>query len=82
MLHILLDNQSHDSTGGNVPFPIMLTLSTLRQLVDTRTHIYVHSLEELEKKIRRMEENKRTYFFIFKISPGSTQNLGRPKITP
>ena len=57
-------------------------MSILRPLADTKNHIYIHSLDELEKEIQEWKKTKGLTFLYMKISKGSKPNLGRPKVTP
>lgn len=82
MLHILLDNNSYDSTGAQS------TVSGNMSFVDTASScgygraVYVHSLTELKDHIREWKINKGLTFLYLKISGGSQKDLGRPKIKP
>ncbi|SFC10136.1 phosphonopyruvate decarboxylase [Bacillus sp. OV322] len=82
MLHIILDNQSHDSTGGqstvshNVNFVEMAAASGYSKAV------YVHNLSELKAWIMDWKREKGLTFLYIQIAKGSKKNLGRPKIKP
>lgn len=82
MLHILLDNQSHDSTGGQS------TVSHNVQFVDIAAAcgyyraVYVHSLAELDRWIQEWKHEKQLTFLQLKIAKGSIKELGRPSIQP
>jgi phosphonopyruvate decarboxylase len=82
MLHILLDNQTHDSTGGQ------LTVSHNVQFVDIAAAcgyyraVYVHSLAELDRCIQEWKREKQLTFLQLKIAKGSIKELGRPSIQP
>lgn len=82
MLHILLDNNTHDSTGGQ------LTVSNNVQFVDIAAacgytkSIHVHSLLELETYIKAWKQEKQLTFLYLKTAKGSKENLGRPKMKP
>ncbi|WP_045519161.1 phosphonopyruvate decarboxylase [Neobacillus niacini] len=82
MLHILLDNNTHDSTGGQ------LTVSNNVQFVDIAAacgyskSIYIHNLSELETSIKTWKKEKQLTFLYIKIAKGSKVDLGRPKMKP
>lgn len=82
MLHILLDNNMHDSTGGQY------TVSHNVSFVDVAAGcgyvyaIHVHNLEELENCIKVWKQHKQLTFLYLKIAKGSKKDLGRPKIKP
>ena len=82
MFHLLLDNHSHDSTGGqktisnNVDFIKMASASGYPRVY------YAHNLDELVSIYKNWDQNQALTFVYLKIKPGSKNNLGRPKITP
>jgi len=82
MLHILLDNQSHDSTGGQRTVSHNVNFVEIAAASGYENSYYVHSLEELQSKIAEWKKTKGLTFLYLKISPGSKKNLGRPKIAP
>ncbi|WHY75309.1 phosphonopyruvate decarboxylase [Neobacillus sp. WH10] len=82
MLHILLDNHSHDSTGGQRTVSNNVSFVEIAAASGYQNAYYVHSLEELQAKIVEWKKTKGLTFLYLKISPGSKQNLGRPKISP
>ncbi|WP_370644700.1 phosphonopyruvate decarboxylase [Sporosarcina sp. ACRSL] len=82
MLHILLDNQTHDSTGGQRTVSHNVNFVDIAAACGYEKSIYIHSLEELEKEIQEWKKTKALTFLHLKIAKGSKQNLGRPKVTP
>jgi phosphonopyruvate decarboxylase len=82
LLHILLDNHTHDSTGGQ------FTVSPNVNFIDTATacgyeqSIYIHNLVELKEAIIDWKNNQRLTFLYMKIADGSKKGLGRPTIKP
>ncbi|MBO1515219.1 phosphonopyruvate decarboxylase [Metabacillus sp. BG109] len=82
LLHILLDNHIHDSTGGQ------FTVSPNVHFVDTAAacgyeqSIYVHTLEELTEYIKAWKQHQKLTFLYMKIAEGSKSGLGRPTIKP
>lgn len=82
MLHILLDNNAHESTGGQT------TVSHNVQLVDVAAScgyfkvLAVHGLVELARAIREWKKTKGLTFLYMKVSKGSKVPLGRPSIKP
>lgn len=82
MLHILLDNNAHDSTGGqatvarNVDFVAIATASGYPHA------LLAHNLEEFEKYINDWKQHKKLTFLALKIAKGKKKGLGRPTITP
>ncbi|MCM3745166.1 phosphonopyruvate decarboxylase [Sporosarcina luteola] len=82
MLHILLDNQSHDSTGGQRTVSHNVNFVDIAAACGYEKSIYIHSLEELENEINEWKKTKGLTFLFIKIAKGSKQNLGRPTVTP
>ena len=82
LLHILLDNNTHDSTGGQ---------STVSHNIDFVDHaasvcypnaLRVGTLDELTKAIVKWQMNGGLTFLYLKFAKGSTRDLGRPTIKP
>lgn len=82
MLHILLDNQTHDSTGGQRTVSHNANFVDIAAACGYEKSLYIHSLEELEKEIQEWKKTKGLTFLYLKIAKGSKQNLGRPNVTP
>lgn len=82
MLHILLDNNIYDSTGGQSTVSHNVHFETIAASCGYRNAIYVHNLEELEHYIWWWKTHKQLTFLNLKIATGSKKGLGRPKIKP
>ena len=82
MLHILLDNQTHDSTGGQSTVAHNVNFVDIAAACGYEKSSYIHSLDELENGIQEWKETKGLTFLYVKIAKGSRQNLGRPRISP
>lgn len=82
MLHIVLDNNAHESTGGQMTVSGCVDFVGLADDVGYKKSIYIHDLYELEKEYKNWKENKVLTFFYIKIVQGKKENLGRPKIKP
>ncbi|MEH7124729.1 phosphonopyruvate decarboxylase [Bacillus sp. JJ1773] len=82
MLHILLDNQTHDSTGGQNTVSHNVNMVDIAAACGYEKSYYIHNLHELEMGIQEWKKTKGLTFFYLNIAKGSKQNLGRPKITP
>jgi len=82
LLHILIDNNSHDSTGGQ--FTVSHNVDFVKVAADcgyTRC-IYIHSIKEFKSRYSEWSENPVLTFFYIKVTPGTKENLGRPTIKP
>ncbi|WAH36747.1 phosphonopyruvate decarboxylase [Alicyclobacillus dauci] len=82
MLHILLDNQVHDSTGGQSTVSHNVDFVEIAASCGYEKSIYIHSINDLEKHIRDWKETRGLSFFHMNIQPGSRAQLGRPKMKP
>ncbi|CAH2715963.1 hypothetical protein BACCIP111895_03147 [Neobacillus rhizosphaerae] len=82
MLHILLDNETHDSTGGQSTVSHNVNFVTIAAACGYEKSFYIHSLKELEEQIQLWKKTNGLTFLYLKISKGSNPNLGRPKISP
>lgn len=82
LFHLLLDNNSHDSTGGQKTVSDQIDFVGLAANVGYENSIYLHDLQELENAINYWRENRGLTFAYLKIAPGTKENLGRPKIKP
>jgi phosphonopyruvate decarboxylase len=82
MLHILLDNNTHDSTGGQSTVSHNVNFVDIAAACGYSKSIYVHNLEELEACIKDWKREKTLTFLYMKIAKGSIEGLGRPKMKP
>lgn len=82
MLHILLDNHTHDSTGGQSTVSHNIDFIELAASCGYQHSIYVHNLMELKQAIQEWKQAKGLTFLYMKIAKGSKKQLGRPHIKP
>jgi len=82
MVHILLDNNTHDSTGGQMTISSNIDFVTIAAAAGYTNSFYVHSLEELANYLSNWNAKKELTFLYLKITKGSKKNLGRPTIKP
>lgn len=82
--HILLDNESHDSTGGQFNLSPIVDFAHIAFSCGYEVVRVVRDLEELEQGIKAFMESTSggAHFIYMRIAKVSKQNLGRPKITP
>ena len=82
LIHILFDNESHESTGGQ---PTVSKGVNFEQIAgasgyaDTKT---VTTKEELAHILKSIKDKKGPLFIRIKIKKGSRKDLGRPTTTP
>ncbi|RBW69992.1 phosphonopyruvate decarboxylase [Bacillus taeanensis] len=82
MLHILLDNSTHDSTGGQTTVSPNVNFIDIASACGYSKVNYVHHLKELEERIKEWKENNTLTFLYMKIAKGSKNPLARPDIKP
>jgi phosphonopyruvate decarboxylase len=82
MIHILLDNNAHDSTGGQRTVSDNVNFVEIASSCGYAKSIYIHSLNELHASIKEWKATKGLTFLYMKISPNSEEQLGRPAMKP
>lgn len=82
LLHILLDNNTHDSTGGQATVSHNVDFVEVAASVGYPNAIHVHSLSELETYIQNWKKNPVMTFLLIKMAQGSPATLGRPGVKP
>lgn len=82
--HILLDNASHDSTGGQDNLAPFVNFCELAKNCGYESVYEARNLEHLREILGEFlnRKNGGAFFIYIKIKKGSKANLGRPKITP
>ena len=82
LLHILLDNNCHDSTGGQQTVSHHVDFPAIAHACGYPQSIEIHTLDELENRIRAWKREPVLTFLHVRVKKGSKPNLGRPSITP
>lgn len=82
MFHLLLDNNTHDSTGGQFTVSHNIDFVQLAASTGYKNVFYLHNLDELEKAVAAWRTKKGLTFAYLKTAKGSKDNLGRPKVKP
>ncbi|WCK56808.1 phosphonopyruvate decarboxylase [Aneurinibacillus sp. Ricciae_BoGa-3] len=82
MLHIVLDNNTYDSTGGQSTVSDNVNFVQIAAASGYTKSIYIHNLEELKASIQEWKEAKQLTLLYMKISQGSKKGIGRPQIKP
>ena len=81
LIHILLDNGTYDSTGGQQTASVTVNFAGIAKSCGYKQAVNCSSIGELEQAIKAeaMDGPKLIYM---RISKGSMAKLGRPTITP
>lgn len=82
MLHVVLDNNTYDSTGGQATVAANVDFIEAASACGYAQSIYIHNLDELKKEITNWQKSGGLTFLYLKIAKGSKKDLGRPKVTP
>jgi phosphonopyruvate decarboxylase len=80
LIHILLDNEVHDSTGGQRTVSDGVSFSTVATGFGYRRTFAADTLDALVDFLKTTFEEP--VFIHFKIKKGAMTNLGRPSVTP
>ncbi|MBJ9990570.1 phosphonopyruvate decarboxylase [Paenibacillus sp. S28] len=82
MIHILLDNNAHESTGGQSTVSHNIDFVNIAASCGYTRAIHVHNLEELKASLQEWKKIKGLTFLYMKISMQSKDQLARPSIKP
>ena len=84
LCHILLDNQSHDSTGGQFNLSPFVDFVAIAKSCGYAVAREAQTLDEFSALLREFvsAKNGGAWFIYLQIAKGSKKDLGRPKITP
>jgi phosphonopyruvate decarboxylase len=82
LLHILLDNNAHDSTGGQATISHNLNFVEIASASGYPVALYAHNLQELEQFYNNWQKNKQLTFIHIRIAKGTRKEPGRPKVKP
>ncbi|PIP96225.1 MAG: phosphonopyruvate decarboxylase [Bdellovibrio sp. CG12_big_fil_rev_8_21_14_0_65_39_13] len=82
MLHILLDNAVHDSTGGQSTLSETIDFCSIASACGYKRVIETNTAEGLAGAIEEYKKAPSLTFIRFFIKKGSPEKLGRPTVTP
>lgn len=82
VLHILLDNHAHDSTGGQYTVSRSVNFPELAKACGYPIVQYCKNTSDLEGAVENWAKNPELTFLYLRTSCGHPKDLGRPKITP
>ncbi|MFC1864776.1 thiamine pyrophosphate-dependent enzyme [Chloroflexota bacterium] len=81
LIHIVLDNEAHDSTGGQATVSNTVKLEGVAHADSYRLTQRVASQEELRKAIRGLSQ-KGPAFLLVKVEKGGIEGIGRVTHSP
>jgi phosphonopyruvate decarboxylase len=81
-LHIILDNEAHDSTGGQQTASGITRFAAIAAAANYRSAFAADRPEEIREAVRLLRHRVGPSLLHVKIQPGSPANLGRPTVSP
>jgi phosphonopyruvate decarboxylase len=82
LIHIMLDNGVHDSTGGQWTGSEALDFCSVAEAAGYRKILTTDDPQALGRFIKGAQRARQLAFVHFKIGPGSPKTLGRPTVEP
>jgi len=82
LLHVILDNESHESTGGQATFSPTVQFTDIAVACGYQSSVKIFSAEKLADTIRRCLVERGPHLVHVKVKRGSDPNLGRPTVSP
>lgn len=82
LIHILLDNETHDSTGGQFTVSPVVDFPQAASACGYPIVNVSETTEELRSVIAEWKDSPALTFCNIKINKGSKENLGRPTVKP
>lgn len=82
LLQIVLDNEVHDSTGGQATVSGLVRFSEIALAANYRNAHFAARADDLRASLRELRERPGPSLLHVKIRPGSPKQLGRPTIKP
>jgi len=82
LLHIILDNEAHDSTGGQQTASGIVRFAAAAAAANYRSAFAADRPEEIRKAVRLLRHRPGPSLLHIKIQPGSPEKLGRPTVKP
>ena len=80
--HILMNNEVHDSVGGQDTAAKNLDFSKIVSATGVKNLFKAETKKQLARSIQDLIDSVGPSFLEVKIRPGSREDLGRPKVSP
>ena len=81
-VHIVLNNEAHESVGGMPTAVKSVDLCEIAHSCGYKYTASVNNINDLDKQLKHISENKVLSFLEIKVSIYSRKDLGRPTTTP
>src|SRR6266513_1814199 len=82
LLHIVLDNEAHDSTGGQQTASGIVRFAAIAAAANYRSAFAADRPAEIREAVRLLRHRPGPSLLHVKIQPGSPEKLGRPTVQP
>ena len=82
LVHIILDNGVHDSTGGQLTVSLNVDFAAVALACGYRSVASADSLPGFKQALRDTSAAQGPHMIHVRIKPGSIENLGRPTVKP
>jgi phosphonopyruvate decarboxylase len=82
LLHIIIDNNAHESTGGQPTVSKSVDFGAVGSACGYPTVVSATTVEEIRSALNRMKEAGSLSLLVIKCKKGSRKDLGRPTTTP
>lgn len=82
LLHVLIDNNAHDSTGGQATISHNIDFVEIAASSGYAVSVSADGLDEFEKAYTNWKRNKQLTFVHIKVAKGTPKEPGRPKVKP
>ncbi len=80
--HIVLDNEAHDSTGGQQTASPTVRFAGVAAAANYRSAFAVDRRDDIREAVRELRQRRGPSLLHVKIRPGSPEKLGRPTVKP
>lgn len=82
LLHIILDNEAHDSTGGQGTASPVVDFAGVAAAANYRNAVSLSAKDDLSAAVKDLRKRRGPSLVHVKIRQGSPKNLGRPTVKP
>ena len=81
-IYIVLDNESHDSTGGQFTVSSKINFGGIASSCGFKNTVKVSTEPELRKELKKIVLGEGPHFIHVKVLKGADKKLGRPTLNP
>lgn len=82
LLHIVLDNETHDSTGGQATSSPITRFAEIAAATNYQNAFSADRAEDIRASLQQLHRTKGPSLLHVKIQPGSPKEIGRPTVKP